>query len=91
MFHQTSVTKHIVGWERELTIFPLKGKNNLEFFVLFCFFFNCFFVFFVFVLFWFCFAFVFFVVLNFSFVKTDKEGIELWLPLGLANTLSVCK
>ena len=30
MFHQTSVTKHIVGWERELTIFSLKGKYNLD-------------------------------------------------------------
>ena len=32
MFHQTSVTKHIVCWERDLTTFALKGKNNLDFF-----------------------------------------------------------
>ena len=29
MFHQTSVTKHRVGWERELTTFSLKGKRML--------------------------------------------------------------
>ena len=29
MFHQTCVTKHIVGWERELTTFSLKGKKML--------------------------------------------------------------
>ena len=41
MFHQTSVTKHIVGWERELTTFSLKDKRILIFlfffFLLFCF------------------------------------------------------
>ena len=48
MSHQTSVTKHIVGWERELTTFSLKGKNILEsialfffFCFLFCFLFVC--------------------------------------------------
>ena len=29
MFHQIFVTKHIVGWERELTTFSLKGKRML--------------------------------------------------------------
>ena len=29
MFHQTFVTKHIGGWERELTTFSLKGKRML--------------------------------------------------------------
>ena len=33
MFRQTSVTKHIVGSERELTTFSLKGKN-LHFFII---------------------------------------------------------
>ena len=93
MFHQTSVTKHIVGWERELTIFCLKGKYNLDFLVLL---FKLFFVFFVFlfcfVLYLFClFFFFWFVVLNFSLVKTEKEQIEPWLSLGLANTPVVCK
>ena len=37
------------------------------------------------------FFFFWLVALNFSFVKTDKEGIVPWLPLGLANTLSVSK
>ena len=27
MFHQTSVTIHVVGWERELTTFSLKDKR----------------------------------------------------------------
>ena len=40
MFHQTSVTKHVGGWERELTTFSLKGKRI---FLLLCFFF-CLFV-----------------------------------------------
>ena len=37
MFQQTSVTKHIVGWERELTTFSLKDKNDLDFFFQFSF------------------------------------------------------
>ena len=49
MFHQTSVTKHKVSWERELTTFSLKDKRILEedfsIFCLFCC--CCFFVCFV--------------------------------------------
>ena len=28
MLHQTSVTKHVIGWERELTTFSLKDKKS---------------------------------------------------------------
>ena len=31
MFHQIFVTKHIGGWERELTTFSLKGKRKLKY------------------------------------------------------------
>ena len=33
MFHETSVTKHKVGWEIELTTFSLKDKTFLAFFL----------------------------------------------------------
>ena len=29
MFHQTSATIHVVGWERELTTFSLKFKKSV--------------------------------------------------------------
>ena len=29
MLHQTSVTIHVVGWERELTTFSLKDKESV--------------------------------------------------------------
>ena len=35
MFHQTSVTKHKLGWERELTTFSLKDKRIFFFFLIF--------------------------------------------------------
>ena len=40
-FDQTTVTKYIVGWGKELTTFSLKDKRILDF-VLFCFFFHLF-------------------------------------------------
>ena len=44
MFHQTSVTIHVVGWGRELTTFSLKDKMIFFFlFYLFVFFFFSFF------------------------------------------------
>ena len=32
MLHETSVTKLVVGWERELTTFSLKDKKSFSFF-----------------------------------------------------------
>ena len=32
MVHETSVTKLVVGWERELTTFSLKDKKSFSFF-----------------------------------------------------------
>ena len=29
MLHQISVTKHVIGWERELTTFSLKDKKSV--------------------------------------------------------------
>ena len=29
MLHQTSVTKHVIGWERELTTLSLKDKKSV--------------------------------------------------------------
>ena len=35
MFRQTSVTKHKLGWEKELTTFSLKDKSSLDLFFFF--------------------------------------------------------
>ena len=35
MLHETSVTKLVVGWERELTTFSLKDKKSFSFFFFF--------------------------------------------------------
>ena len=77
MFHQASVTKHIVGWERELTIFSLKGKYNLVFLVLL---FKLFFVFFVFlfcfVLYLFCLFFFGLLFLIFRSLKRKRNKLS---------------
>ena len=66
MFHQTSVTKHIVGWERELTTFSLKEKRILEFFFFLAFLFFCF-------LFLFLFLFLFF---NFCLLRQIRKQLS---------------